>query len=137
MSRVLPLLLNSILTATTVSNLRWLTQYSRNHTYQIHNLMVPSAEVKIKEKDGILKILYLFLELFAMRANPEQKRIQEQRKITKRDKNWAWIFSLLSKSFLVLLMSRLIAPFVDTLNFLVAFTACQEPQLLSHNAPSL
>jgi len=54
--------------------------------------MVPAAEVKIKEKDGILKIMFLFLELFAMRTNPEQKRIQEQRKIMKRD----------------------IAPFVDT-----------------------
>ena len=36
--------------------------------------MVPAAEVKIKEKDGILKILFLFLELFAMRTNPEEKK---------------------------------------------------------------
>ena len=36
--------------------------------------MVPAAEVKIKEKDGILKIMFLFLELFAMRTNPEKKK---------------------------------------------------------------
>lgn len=37
--------------------------------------MVPAAEVKIKEKEGILKILlFFFLELFAMRTNPEKKK---------------------------------------------------------------
>ena len=42
--------------------------------------MVPSAEVKIKEKDGILKILYLFLELFAMRAKKNSRTTKNYEK---------------------------------------------------------